>query len=369
MEGELLAEYPASGVATSPQKEYGYRNGQLLVTAEPAAEIKWLVADHLGTPRIIIDKTGLLANVKRHDYLPFGEELLAGTGGRTLAQGYSGDNIRQKFTSYEQDNETGLSYAKHRYYSTALGRFSSIDPMLGSGNVWDPASWNRYTYCLNRPSIFTDPLGLIWLTQDDRTFIWVDDIDYEENKNNYEGYREANGAVTQFQSSSNCDQCKDVRKGDWIQLKADGSIDQVDDPTLTINIAAENQAIDDAVRDYLSQAIGGTLTERGTVRNSSGSSYQNALGSLHNLNFEEFWNPHWDHWGGQDLQGQVAGSWYHVTLGYPDKFTITCDVPKCRTVRDSNAPWMFMDVHHHNWQPRNHWLEAFANYTVENWTP
>ena len=31
--GELVAEYPAGASATSPQKEYGYRNGQLLVTA------------------------------------------------------------------------------------------------------------------------------------------------------------------------------------------------------------------------------------------------------------------------------------------------------------------------------------------------
>src|SRR6185437_2263469 len=35
--GELLAEYPANGPAASPQKEYGYRNGQLLITAEPAS--------------------------------------------------------------------------------------------------------------------------------------------------------------------------------------------------------------------------------------------------------------------------------------------------------------------------------------------
>jgi len=52
-----------------------------------AATIQWLVTDHLGTPRMIIDQTGLLANVKRHDYLPFGEELFAGTGGRTVQQG------------------------------------------------------------------------------------------------------------------------------------------------------------------------------------------------------------------------------------------------------------------------------------------
>jgi hypothetical protein len=34
MDGELVAEYAASGAVGSPQKEYGYRNGQLLITAE-----------------------------------------------------------------------------------------------------------------------------------------------------------------------------------------------------------------------------------------------------------------------------------------------------------------------------------------------
>jgi len=36
-EGELLAEYPVNGPVASPQKEYGYRNGQLLVTLDAPA--------------------------------------------------------------------------------------------------------------------------------------------------------------------------------------------------------------------------------------------------------------------------------------------------------------------------------------------
>jgi hypothetical protein len=35
--GELLAEYPADGGFENPQKEFGYRNGQLLITAESPA--------------------------------------------------------------------------------------------------------------------------------------------------------------------------------------------------------------------------------------------------------------------------------------------------------------------------------------------
>jgi hypothetical protein len=34
IDGELLAEYAASGASASPQKEYGYRNGQLLVAVD-----------------------------------------------------------------------------------------------------------------------------------------------------------------------------------------------------------------------------------------------------------------------------------------------------------------------------------------------
>ena len=38
------------------------------------------------------DKTGSLTSIKRHDYLPFGEELFTGTGNRTAAMGYSADS-------------------------------------------------------------------------------------------------------------------------------------------------------------------------------------------------------------------------------------------------------------------------------------
>jgi RHS repeat-associated protein len=61
--------------------------------------------------------------------LPFGEELFAGVGGRTTAQGYSQpDGVRMKFTGKERDTETGLDYFGARYYSSTQGRFTSVDP-------------------------------------------------------------------------------------------------------------------------------------------------------------------------------------------------------------------------------------------------
>jgi RHS repeat-associated protein len=133
--------------------------------APGAVQIKWLVTDQLGTPRMTIDQTGRLAGVTRHDYLPFGEEISHLREqlfpGIELKRGYIADNVRQQFTGYERDTETGLDYAQARYYSNVQGRFTGVDPLLASGNPSNPQSWNRYGYVLNNPMRLTDPTGMI----------------------------------------------------------------------------------------------------------------------------------------------------------------------------------------------------------------
>jgi RHS repeat-associated protein len=122
--------------------------------------VNWLIADQLGTPRMIADKTGSLAGMSRHDYFPFGEEIFAATGTRTTTQGYNqSDGVRQSFTGYERDDETGLDYAQARYYASAQGRFTSVDPVSGFVDI--PQSWNGYTYTLNNPVNLTDPTGMV----------------------------------------------------------------------------------------------------------------------------------------------------------------------------------------------------------------
>lgn len=271
--GELVAEYAQNGSPSSPQKEYGYRNGQLLITAtagtswgspptlhdnplvvtvttvqsrhitelrtaidalrthlgmlayswqqsattndlikaDPILEMRtaldqaigapsggystdlaqgqpikavhiqelrdrvlaawssgsstqvnWLVSDQLGTPRMIFDQSGSLATVSRHDYLPFGEELFAGIGGRTTALGYTnGDGARQKFTLKERDIETGLDYFGARYYASTQGRFTSADNIAFSKGT-NPQNWNLYAYTSNNPLARVDEDGHDW---------------------------------------------------------------------------------------------------------------------------------------------------------------------------------------------------------------
>ena len=119
--------------------------------------VQWLVADQLGSPRMVFDETGSLGNVKRHDYLPFGEALTAGARSTTPGYGID-DGVRQSFTGYERDTETELDYGQARYYSTGQGRYTGVDPI--GGRPSDPQAWNRYAYVGNNPMNRTDPTGM-----------------------------------------------------------------------------------------------------------------------------------------------------------------------------------------------------------------
>jgi RHS repeat-associated protein len=122
--------------------------------------LSYLTFDHLGSPRIATDERGRV--ISRHDYMAFGEEIMAGTANRLSSHGYGqADDIRKQYTGYERDVESGLDYAQARYYNPAHGRFTSVDPLTASASIRNPQTFNRYSYALNSPYKFTDPLGLI----------------------------------------------------------------------------------------------------------------------------------------------------------------------------------------------------------------
>jgi RHS repeat-associated protein len=137
-------------------------------TSSQTTGTSYFTSDHLGTPRIITNNQGVV--ISRHDYLPFGEEISAGTGGRSVQQGYVIDGVRQKFTGKERDDETGLDYFSARYYSSTQGRFTSADPVtLTSARLFDPQRINLYAYVRNNPLKFIDPDGEdIYLNNDTR---------------------------------------------------------------------------------------------------------------------------------------------------------------------------------------------------------
>jgi RHS repeat-associated protein len=116
------------------------------------AKINYTTTDLLGSPRINTDANGQV--ISRHDYQPYGEEILRAN--------YGNDSVRQKFTGYLKDDETELDFAEARMYSNKLGRFTTVDPLMASADIINPQTLNRYVYVGNNPVNITDPTGTIW---------------------------------------------------------------------------------------------------------------------------------------------------------------------------------------------------------------
>jgi RHS repeat-associated protein len=70
---------------------------------------------------------------------------------------------REKFATYYRDEVTALDYARNRYYSSTIARFTTADPYGPSARAGAPQTWNRYTYVGGDPVNFNDPSGLIAL--------------------------------------------------------------------------------------------------------------------------------------------------------------------------------------------------------------
>ena len=130
------------------------------------AGTQYLVSDALGSTRLVTDGNGV--TLKCYDYLPYGEEIYAGTAGRPSGGCFGAsplpfpgpaDVVSEKFTGQERDAETGLDNFTVRYYSGAQGRFSGADDPLVGQDAGDPQSWNLYSYGLNNPFVYTDPTG------------------------------------------------------------------------------------------------------------------------------------------------------------------------------------------------------------------
>jgi RHS repeat-associated protein len=120
---------------------------------------QYLVADHLGSTRLILDAQGNCA--ERIDYAPFGAQLTR-SGQPCYTSSTSGLPL---FTGQIRDGEsaagtdTGLDYFNARYFWATLGRFSSPDEPLIDQDAMDPQSWNLYGYVRNNPLVYNDPTG------------------------------------------------------------------------------------------------------------------------------------------------------------------------------------------------------------------
>ncbi len=118
----------------------------------------YLTVDHLGSTRLVTNSAAYLGC---HDYLPFGQEILASYGTRANSLCYDLPDTDIQFTGQVRDTDTtfSLDYFGARYLSGTMGRFTSADGPFNDQDPSDPQSWNMYSYVRNNPLTSVDPDG------------------------------------------------------------------------------------------------------------------------------------------------------------------------------------------------------------------
>jgi len=160
--GTLVEEWTTTppmernGVPTVATTSYVYA-GSRLISTETDSGTTYVTLDHLGSTRVTTDSGGNVTS--RKDFMAFGEEAI--TVQRNVGVGYGTPPVRKDYTGYEKEAESGLEFAQARFQNPIHGRFTSVDPLTASATIRNPQSFNRYTYALNSPYKFVDPLGLL----------------------------------------------------------------------------------------------------------------------------------------------------------------------------------------------------------------
>ncbi|WBC15102.1 sugar-binding protein [Micromonospora sp. WMMA1998] len=131
--------------AVDGARYYELPGGGSCVRTGSSSAYTFAVFDHQGTPSLYLDNTA--QNPTWRQYSPYG----AARGAAVTAPDNRG--FLNKPTS-----PAGITVVGARGYSSALGRFLSVDPLLDVGR---PQQWNGYSYANNTPVSYSDPTGLI----------------------------------------------------------------------------------------------------------------------------------------------------------------------------------------------------------------
>ncbi|MEA5534957.1 RHS repeat-associated core domain-containing protein [Crocosphaera sp. XPORK-15E] len=118
---------------------------QVLAQEDSNSNVIWMLTDHLGTIRDLVDENGILVNHLTYDSF-----------GQVIAESDPSVETRYLFTGREFDEEIGLYYYRARYYDAEIGRFIGEDPIGFAGG-----DSNLYRYVLNSTVNLIDPNGLV----------------------------------------------------------------------------------------------------------------------------------------------------------------------------------------------------------------
>ncbi len=128
-------------------------NGQVISTSNA-----FLLKDHLGSVAAVMDEVGNVVQSMSFD--AWGQRRNAGDWtslSGIFLPGYSVNLTTRGFTGHEMVDAVGLVHMNGRIYDAKLGRFLQADPFVQSPS--NSQSYNRYSYVMNNPLVYSDPSG------------------------------------------------------------------------------------------------------------------------------------------------------------------------------------------------------------------
>lgn len=167
----------------------------------------------------------------------------------------AGSTLRRTSRNPAHNLESRLDYFGARYYGSALGRFTSPDPLPG----WqrDPQSWNMYAYGRNNPLKYIDPDGETYQICDangncSQQQLSDQDFDSEKQAAQANGEHFSNGSMYHYDSGGS-------RVNDGTYNQTDVDIDPAVASVLHTAGVQSSAQLNAFMRDAAMTAVGGLV--------------------------------------------------------------------------------------------------------------
>jgi RHS repeat-associated protein len=122
--------------------------------------VRYTHRDRLGSVVAVTDEAG--APIERLSYDVWGKRRNGDGSTHHAAQPALAEH-RDGYTGHEMLDAIGLVHMNGRVYDPTLARFLSADPTVP--DAADTQNYNRYSYVLNNPTVYTDPSGFAQVRQ------------------------------------------------------------------------------------------------------------------------------------------------------------------------------------------------------------
>ena len=152
--------YELDATPTSARRlDYIYAEGRIVavhVDENSSRNLYYVLTDHLGSWEKVLDVNK--TTVQQTHFDPWGNRMSYTSWNTPQTQ--TSFTFDRGFTGHEHYDCIRVINANARLYDPVIGRFFSPDPFVQAPDFTQ--SFNRYSYCLNNPVMYSDPTGEVF---------------------------------------------------------------------------------------------------------------------------------------------------------------------------------------------------------------